>query len=148
MAFEEDLCSVDNDLNDDIYKLVVKVDDKTQSLKELYKDTYENGLKKKREVLNPEDLKKMDGMIMEQREEYNVLNLKSSNFDNSQGAYIIVDALANALTGDRVEYEIDLAKDQTSWKLFKNNIVISKLHVKVNKVIVAGVVGIKSIEME
>lgn len=148
MAVEEVLCSVDNDFNDDIYKLVVNVDDQTQTLKEFYKDTYDQGEKIKREVLNPQDLKNTDGMVMEQRDQYNVLNLKSNNFDYSAGALIVVDALYNGLSGDRVSYDLDLVKDQLSWKLFKNNNVISKLHVKINKVIIAGVVGIKSIEME
>ena len=148
MAFEEILCSVDNDLNDDIYKLVINVDEDNQKLKELYKDTYEQGEKIKREILNLEDLKNTDGMIMEKREQYNVLNLKSNNFDNSLGAFIVVDALQNGLNGERIAYELDLVKDQLGWRLFKKNNAISKLHMKINKVVMAGVVGIKSIEME
>lgn len=148
MANEETLSVTDNDDNNEVYNLVVDVDDSTQSLKSLYKDTYVSGNKIRRDNLNPLDLKTDDGMIVEKRDNYNVLNLKSNNFDYDRGGKIIIDTLYNALTGERKTVDLELAKDKNSWRLFRNQKVVSKLHVKVNKVIVIGTVGIKTIIME
>lgn len=147
-ASEEILSTTDNDDNNEVYLLVVNVDDSTQSLKELYKDTYVNEKKVKREVLNSSDLTTSDGVILEKRDNYNILNLKSDNFDHARGGRIIIDALYNGIKGERRKYELELAKDKYRWGLFKNNKAVSRFHVKVNKVIILGTVGIKSIDME
>lgn len=145
---EEVLSVTDNDDNKEIYKLVVKVDKNTQSLKEFYKDTYMNGVKIKRTVLNPEDLTADSGVIMEERDGYNVLNLKSENFDYDRGGRITIDTLYNGFTGERRGYDVELAKDKVGWKLFSKNKVVTKFHIKVNRVIMLGVVGIKTLDME
>lgn len=148
LAHEEVLSVTDNDDNNEVYNLVVGVDDTTLSLKDLFKDTYVAGKKIKRDVLNPEDLKTPQGVILEKRDNYNVLNLKSDNFDYDRGGRIVIDTLYNGISGVRKNYEVELARDKNSWKLFKGTAVVSKFHVKVNKVIVVGKVGIKTIIME
>jgi hypothetical protein len=147
-ANEEILSTTDNDDNNEIYNLVVNVDDSTQRLLGLFKDTYQNGTKIRRDNLNPLDLKKSDGMILEKRGSHNVLNLKSDNFDYDRGGNISIDTLYNGITGERKTYDLELAKDQNSWKLFKAHVPVSKFHVKVNRVIFAGTVGIKTIDMK
>jgi hypothetical protein len=147
-AKEETLSITDNDDNNEVYNLVVNVDDNTQTLKQLYKDTYVNGKKIKRDVLNDQDLKTADGMILERRDKYNVLNLKCDNLDFDRGGHIVIDTLYNGISGERRQVDLELAKDKDSWKLFKDGKVISKFHVKVNKVIILGTVGIKTIVME
>lgn len=148
MASEEVLSVTDNDDNNEVYNLVVSVDDNTQTLQKLFKDIYVNGTMIKREELNPLDLKTSDGVIIERRGSYNVLNLKSDNFDYDRGGKIIIDTLYNGLTGERRSVDLELAKDKNSWKLFRNDKIVSKFHVKVNKIIIAGTVGIKTIIME
>lgn len=147
-AKEEILSVTDNDDNNEVYNLVVNVDDETQSLKQLFKDTYINGKKIRRDVLDPEKLTTRDGVILERRDKHNVLNLKSTNFDYDRGGRIIIDTLYNGIKGERRNYEVELAKSNDGWKLFKNNKVVSKFHVKVNRVIIVGTVGIKTIIME
>lgn len=147
-AKEEILSITDNDDNNEVYHLVVNIDDSTQRLDQLYKDTYIGEEKIRRDVLNSEDLKTKEGMILEKRDKYNILNLKSDNLDMDRGGRIIIDTLYNAITSERRLIEMDLAKDKNSWRLFKNQKVVSRFHVKVNKVIVFGSVGIKSILME
>lgn len=148
LAREEILSITDNDDNNEVYNLVVNVDESTQTLKDLFKDTYVGGKKIKRDHLNPEDLKTKEGVILEKRDNYNVLNLKSDNLDFDRGGRIIIDTLYNGISGDRKQVDVELAKDKTSWKLFKDKKPVSKFHVRVNKVIVIGTVGIKTIIME
>ncbi|MGZ3809551.1 MAG: hypothetical protein ACXVCE_15820, partial [Bacteriovorax sp.] len=102
----------------------------------------------RRDNLSPLDLKTAEGMILEKRDRYNVLNLKSDNFDYDRGGNITIDTLYNGATGERKSVDIELAKDNDSWKLFKANKAISKFHVKVNRVVILGTVGIKTIIME
>lgn len=147
-AREETISITDNDDNNEIYNLLVDVDDSTDTLKGLFKDTYINGVKIRRDILNPLDLKTSDGVILEKRDNYNVLNLKSDNLDYDRGGRIIIDTLYNGISGERKSYDVELAKDKNSWKLFQKNKIVSKFHVKVNKVIVIGKVGIKTITME
>ena len=147
-ASEEILSITDNDDNNEVYNLVVTVDDNTQTLKGLFKDTYLNGDIIRRDILNPLDLKTETGMILEKRDTYNVLNLKSDNFDYDRGGKITIDTLYNGITGVRKTIDLELAKDKKSWKLFKNKAAVSKFHVKVNKIIFFGTVGIKNIFME
>ncbi|MBC7537959.1 MAG: hypothetical protein H7281_04010 [Bacteriovorax sp.] len=148
LANEETLSITDNDDNNEVYNLVVSVNDTTQTLKNLFKDTFVNGKKIRRDDLNALDLKTKDGVILEKRDNYNVLNLKSDNFDYDRGGKIIIDTLYNGITGERKTLDLELAKDKNSWKLFKNKVAVSKFHVKVNKVIVLGTVGIKTIILE
>lgn len=145
---EEILSVTDNDDNAEIYMLVVKVDKKTQSLKQFYKDTYLDGVKINRTVLNPDDLTTESGVVMEERDGYNVLNLKSDNFDYDRGGRITIDTLYNGFTGERRGYDLELAKDKVGWKLFSNKKVVKKLHIKVHKIIMMGTVGIRTLEME
>jgi hypothetical protein len=147
-AKEVILSVTDNDDNNEIYNLIVNVDESTDNLVELYKDTYIDGTKIKRDVLDSEDLKTDHGMILEKRDNYNVLNLKSQNFDVVRGGSITIDTLYNGIKGERRNYELELAKDATGWKLFKKDKIVSKFHVKVNKIIIVGAVGIKTIIME
>jgi hypothetical protein len=147
-AKEVILSITDNDDNNEVYNLVVKVDDQTERLNELYKDTYVNGQKIKRDVLNPDDLTTDHGVILEKRDGHNVLNLKSQNFDFERGGSMTIDTLYNGIKGERRNYELELARDATGWKLFKQDKVVSKFHIKVNRVIILGTVGIKTIIME
>lgn len=147
-AKEEILSITDNDDNNEVYNLVVNVDEATQSLKDLYKDTYVDGKKIKRDHLNPDDLKTRDGVILEKRDSYNVLNLKSDNLDFDRGGRITIDTLFNAIKGERRQVDVELAKDKNGWRLFKDNKAVSKFHVRVNKVVILGTVGIKTIIME
>lgn len=147
-ADEEILSTTDNDDNQEVYKLIVSVDNNTQTLQGLRKDTYFNGKIIKRDDLNPLDLKTENGIILEKRGQYNVLSLKSDNFDYDRGGKIIIDTLYNGITGERRTIDLELAKDKANWKLFKKHVAVSKFHVKVNKIIIFGAVGIKTIIME
>lgn len=147
-AREEILSVTDNDDNNEVYNLVVNVDDSTQSLKELYKDTYVGGKKIRRDKLNPDHLKTNEGVILEKRDNYNVLNLKSDNLDFDRGGRITIDTLYNGISGERKQVDVELAKDKNAWRLFKEKKAVSRFHVRVNKVIILGTVGIKTIVME
>lgn len=149
VSSKEQIISVtDNDENHEIYNLVVNLDDFSDSLLGLYKDTYIDGKIISRLALDPKDLKTEEGMVLEKRKNYNVLNLKSDNFDFDRGGIIIIDTLYNGISKERKSFPLDLAKTKDGWKLFKKQTIVTKFHVRVNKVIVLGTVGIMTILME
>jgi hypothetical protein len=146
-AKEEILAVITNDENHDVMNLVASSDDVTQSLKSFYKDDYANGQKTERELLPTKELLK-EGVILDKRGDRTVINLKSDNFDFEQGGTITIDTLYNGVTGERKQYEIEIAKDGNNWKLFNKDNIVSKLHIEVNKKAFIGTIGVKNIRMD
>jgi len=147
-AKEEILATVTNDENAETYKFVLDSDDNLGDVKAFYKDNYLKGTKTKRTRLESKDLISNNGLILEQRGEHKVIALKSENFDRVRGGIITIDTLYNGANGERHEYEIQLAKDRSGWKLIKSGKIVSKLHIEVNKVFLIGTVGVKNIRLE
>jgi hypothetical protein len=147
-ANEIELTTISNDENNTIYHFVAVENETTGEIQTFFKDNYINGKKVSRTALNYKDLSKSSGIILEQRDKYIVLSLKSDNFDLVRGGTIIIDTLYNGASNDRKTYELELAKDKIDWKLFLGNQKISKLRIEVNKKLVLGVVGVKNIRME
>lgn len=145
-AEEKMLATVTNDSNKTSYKLIV--DSKTgHDITNFYKDVYEDGIKTHREALDVEVLHG-DGMVLEKRKNHIVIKLKSDNFDSNQGGLVVVDTLYNGVSGERKEYEVEIAQDKNGWSLFKNGKMIKQIQIETNRVIVIGEVGIKNLVMK
>lgn len=147
LAGEEVIATITNDENKQIYTFVAQTDETTQTIKAFFKDDYVNGKKLERELLPSKELVR-DGVVLEKRGDHTVINLKSENFDNSQGGIVTIDTLYNGINGERREYDLQLAKSQQGWKLFKGQKIVTKLHIEVNKKALIGAVGVKNIRME
>lgn len=145
-ANEQVIASISRDDGNVVYKLVVS-DNDGREIKTFYKDVYEKGVKLRRDALNPSGLMK-DGMILEQRDKHVVLKLKGSNFNLDQGGVIIADTLYNGATGERKSYEIQLAKSNSGWALFRKNKGVKEIFIQTNKVLFLGTVGIKNLVMK
>lgn len=147
LAKEETIATITNDENKEIYTFVASIDDETDSIKAFYKDDFLNGKKIERELLSTKGLS-TSGMVLEKRGEHEVIALKSGNFDMEQGGTVTIDTLFNGVNGQRKEYDLELAKSASGWKLFKGKQIISKLHIVVNKKFLLGAVGVKDIQMK
>jgi hypothetical protein len=146
-ASEKVVATVSSDDNTKTsYQLVI--DSKNgRGIEHFYKDVYEDGKKTRRTELDPKVL--MDtGMILEQRDKYVVMKLKSDNFDLEQGGIVVVDTLYSGVSGERKTYEIQLAQDKSGWALFKAGKTIKEIQIKTNRVMVIGAVGIKTLVMK
>jgi hypothetical protein len=147
LAKEEIIATITNDENAEVYTFIAKTDDATNTIKAFYKDDYLNGKKTERELLASDKLNN-GGLVLEKRGERTVINLKSDNFDYSQGGMVTIDTLFNGLNGERKEYDLQLAKSPGGWKLFRGNKIITRLHIEVNKKALIGSIGVKNIKME
>lgn len=146
-AGEQTLATIGNDENKNTYLLIVDSADDGRTIKTFYKDVFNNGRKISRETLDYRVLIRT-GMILEQRDRYVVLKLKSSNFDAQQGGIITVDTLYNGANGTRKNYEVNLAKEKNGWALINKGKIIKQIYIQTNKVMVLGSVGIKNLVMK
>lgn len=145
-ASEKAIATVSSDESKIVYKLVIDSQD-GRGIQHFYKDVYEDGKKTRRTELDPQVLMKT-GMILEQRDKYVVMKLKSDNFDLEQGGIVVVDTLYSGVSGERKTYEIQLAQDKSGWALFKQGKTIKEIQIKTNRVMVIGTVGIKTLVMK
>lgn len=146
-ANEQVIATVTSDENRAIFKLVIdSLDGRT--ITTFYKDYYIDGQKVYRDTFSPEGLLMKKGMILEQREKYIIMKLKSNNFDLEQGGVVVVDTLYNAISGERKSYEIQLAQGNSGWTLFKHGKSIKDITIKTNRVMLIGAVGIKNLVMK
>ncbi len=146
-ASEQTLATIGNDENPNTYLLVVDSTDGNRAIKTFYKDVYANGRRVTREALDYRVLLR-SGMILEQRNQYVVLKLKSNNFDEEQGGIITVDTLYNGANGTRKTYDVQLAKEKSGWALINQGKIIKKIFIQTNKVMILGSVGIKNLIMK
>lgn len=146
-ADELTLANLSTDVNSDTYALVVDVNNDTQSLKSFYIDSFSEGKRTKRDALPIEDFIKK-GLTLPNNARFSVARIESENFQADQGGMIIIDAVYNFLTGKRKQYELQIAKDQTTWRLFSTGKVITKIFARANRVPIAGIVGAKELIMQ
>lgn len=146
-AGEKTVATVSSDESAVIYKLVVESKD-GRGIDHFYKDVYENGKTRSLRIeLDPQVLMRT-GVILEQREKYVIMKLKSNNFDTEQGGIVVVDTLYSGVSGERKSYEVQLAQDKSGWALFKQGKTIKEIQIKANRVMVLGTVGIKNLVMK
>lgn len=137
------LAVMSTDVNEETFSLVVDVEEKTETLKSFFIDSFSNGARMNRDALSIETFMK-DGLSVKN----NLAKIEADNFYPDQGGLITIDAVYNALTGKRKSYELQLAKDKTSWHLFSKGRIITKIFARANSVPVVGVVGAKELIMQ
>lgn len=124
------------------YRLIVDSEDES-IIDQVRKETHLNGKLINNEILNPNELKK--GIVLEEQRGFQVLVLRSSNFDMVHGGSVQVDTLYSGVTGERRSTYFDLAKHENGWALFYRNRIVKRLEIRVNRVPILGVVGIKEL---
>ncbi len=148
MASEQLLAEMSNDISENTYQLIIESDEATHSIKKFYKDVYKDDKKIYRESLDHKNLND-NGIILEHKNDYIILSLKSNNFDELLGGVIVLDTLVNGASGIRKEYEIQLTKVDSAWVLInEDQKIISHFYIETNKVFLLGTVGIKNVIMK
>jgi hypothetical protein len=146
-ADEQTLATISNDESKNTYKLIIDSTEGSRTITKFYKEVYLNEKKLSRETLDFHVLEDA-GMILEKREDYIVLKLKSNNFDEDQGGIITIDTLYNGANGTRKTYDISLSKEKNGWALLNRGKIIKQIFIQTNKVMILGSVGIKNLLMK
>lgn len=94
-------------------------------------------------------LDKKEGVILKkQGEKYDVIVLRSNDFEVDRGGHFVLDMLYNGATGKRFTSPLKVDFDGTNWKLLSQGSVITEMNFIVKKVAFLGVVGIKEVNFK
>ncbi|WP_372655379.1 hypothetical protein [Halobacteriovorax sp.] len=145
LASEKELVTITNDDTPTVFKMVIDVDKNSDILK-FYKDTYDSKTKVSRDLIPLNKI--LEGVNLEKRDKYEVVNLKSDNFASHNGGNLELDTLYNGAKGTRKSYDLKIDRIGDQWEVQKDGERVQVLHLKSNKVFLLGVVGIKDIEVK
>ncbi len=88
-----------------------------------------------------------NGVDLKKEGHYQVIILKSNDFEHDRGGHFLIDYLSNGITGKREDLEITIDFDGTSWKAYHRGVEIKQLDFKVKKVF-GKTVGIDRVEIQ
>lgn len=143
-AAEKVLCIISSDIDSDYAKMVVDMDSDNRSITHLYQDSYHDSKLTKRIELKASALK--GGIILSQKDQYIIVRLHSDNFDPEAGGGVLyLDTLYSAISGERRQYEMDLAMGKSGPELSQKNQVFQKMNFIAKRSKVLGVIGIEKI---
>jgi hypothetical protein len=145
-ANEQFIAKITNEDNPYTYNLVIDSNEDNRVINFFYKDVYQEGKRVRREALDFKVINKKE-LVLEQRDKYLIMGLKSNNFDSELGGVITIDTLYSGVNNSRKEYDLDLTKDRAGWILVKTGKVIKHIHIQSNKMTILGTVGIKNLIM-
>ena len=141
---EEVLCTISSDIDSSIAKLTYEMDQDTQTITHMYQEKYENNQMTDREEIKVEGLT-AGGMILLAKGKLTVVRIWSDNFDKNLGGVLYLDTLYSGVSGERRQYEIDLAKNKTGLVLSNNKNDFTNMQFIANRSRMFGIIGIAKI---
>jgi hypothetical protein len=143
-AAEKVLCVSSSDIDSDIGKIVIDMDQDNRVIEHLYQDSYHDGKLVARLELSPAELK--EGIILNRKDKYIIVRMHSDNYDPELGGVLYLDTLYSGISGERKEYEFDLAMDKDGPVLIQNKANFSKMKFIAKRSKILGVIGIERVE--
>ncbi len=86
------------------------------------------------------------GIVLKKVDHYDVVVLKSEDFEIDRGGHLEMEYLSNGITGSTDTEELSIEFDGATWKLYYRGEAISRFHFK-GKKILGKLVGIKRVEI-
>jgi len=143
IAAEKVLCDVTSDIDSDTGKIVYEMDEEDRAIKHLYQDSFRNGVRVARIELQADGLR--EGIVLNRKDKYITVRMQSDNFDTERGGILYLDTLYSGVSGERREYEMEMAMDKSGPILLKNNQKFSKMKFIAKRSRVFGVIGIEKV---
>jgi hypothetical protein len=143
MEAEKVLCVVSSDIDSDIGKIVVQMDQDDRAIEHLYQDSYRDSKLTARIELKADDLR--SGIVLNRKDKYITVRMHSDNFDPERGGVLFLDTLYSGISGERKEYEMQLAIDKTGPVLIQNKQNFSKMNFVAKRSKIFGVIGIEKV---
>lgn len=146
-AREINIVTISNEESKHQYRLILEVSDKTGDILKFHKDKFDPKVKgsllgRETFVVSKLDL---EGFVVEQKDKYEILKLKSDNFASHNGGDLIMDVLHNGVNGQRIEFDFELVRLGDNWALERDGKRTHHIHFLSKKVFVLGTVGVKDI---
>ena len=143
-AVEKVICVISSDIDKDIGKIVVDMNQDNRVMEHLYQDSYHDGKLIGRVELNASELK--TGIILNRKDKYIIVRMHSDNYDSERGGVLYLDTLYSGISSERREYEFDLAMDKEGPVLIHEKDNFSKMKFIAKRSKVFGVIGIERVE--
>lgn len=86
------------------------------------------------------------GMVLKKVDSYDVVVLKSDDFETDRGGHLDMEYLSNGITGSREKKELTIEFNGTSWKLYHRGEAVNRFHFT-GKKILGKLVGIKRVDI-
>tara|TARA_R110000868_G_scaffold132380_3_gene343188 strand:- start:15029 stop:15505 length:477 start_codon:yes stop_codon:yes gene_type:complete len=86
------------------------------------------------------------GMVLKKVDSYDVVVLKSEDFEIDRGGHLEMEYLSNGITGSRDQKELTIEFDGATWKLYHRGEAVSRFHFT-GKRILGKLVGIKRVDI-
>jgi len=110
-AEEKVLCTVTNDVDSEMAKMVYDMDEDQRAITHLYKDTYKAGQRTERVEMKVSDLTS-GGIVLNRKDKYVTVRMWSDNYDAERGGVLYLDTLYSGVSGERRQYNFEIAMDK------------------------------------
>jgi hypothetical protein len=144
-AAEVVLCEVTNDIDKEVGKMVYEFDEESRSLLHLYKDTYLNNQRTKREELYAKDLLG-SGIVLNRKDKYITVRMYATNFDEVRGGVVYLDTLYSGVSGERKEYTMQMNIEPGKIDMTYENKEFNNMHFIAKRSPILGVIGINKVQ--
>lgn len=143
-ASEQVLATITTDIGSDRYQFIVEVDEERRLLRTFLMENLTVGESHSREAIPIESFLS-GGLVLPQNGNIVFAKINGHHFDRVLGGGIVIDVLHNGITGKRKYYELELAQEQSGWKLFYKGKSITSIKAIANKIPLFGVVGAREL---
>ncbi len=86
------------------------------------------------------------GMVLKKVDSYEVVVLKSEDFEIDRGGHLEMEYLSNGITGSKDKKELTIEFDGATWKLYHRGVAVNRFHFT-GKRILGKLVGIKRVDI-
>jgi len=142
------LCTMESDIDKDVGILGYEYGPDQKEVTYLTMETVNNGRSIRFLRFPIAELKSENGILLQKDGSYEVIILRSQNFNNQTGGSIVVDSLYDGMFGKRKSYQLETVFDGQKFILLNNQQYFNKIFVTGNRSRLFGVIGIKSMRFE
>lgn len=86
------------------------------------------------------------GMVLKKVDQYDVVTLKSEDFETDRGGHLEMEYLSNGITGSTDKKQLTIEFDGATWKLYHRGEAVTRFHFT-GKRILGKLVGIKRVDI-
>ena len=143
-AEEKVLCTVTNDVDPEIAKMVYELDEDQRAITHLYKDTYKGAQRTERVEMKVSELTS-GGIVLNRKDKYVTVRMWSDNYDAERGGILYLDTLYSGVSGERRQYSIDLAMEKNGPVMINEKKEFSQMKFIAKRSRVLGPIGIETV---
>lgn len=141
---EEVLCTITSDIDSSKALLTYELDQDSRSITHLYQETFENNQMVAKDEMDLSKLTK-GGIVLLERSNYVIVRIWSDNFDRDQGGVLNIDTLYNGISGERRQYDIDLARKDSGFDLAHDKTEFKNMKFIAKRSKILGIIGIEKV---